>query len=132
MQPGEFDLGALMESAQKMQAQVAEAQASLADVRATGRAGGGLVQAEMDGNGRLVGVTIDPSVVDPTDVETLADLVVAAVRDGAREAEALAQQAMSSVAGGLMGGGMPGDGLPGLGDVADLGGAADLGDELEG
>lgn len=122
MQPGGLDLGALMEQAQAMQQQVAEAQASLAGVRATGSAGGGLVRAETDGNGQLVGLEIDPSVVDPDDIETLADLVVAAVRDGAKAAEKLAQETMGSVAGGLMGG-AGGPGLPG-----GLGGLSDSGD----
>lgn len=131
-----FDFGALMESARAMQEEVARAQASLADRRATGTAGGGLVTAEVDGNGQLVGLVIDPSVVDPDDVETLADLVIAAVRDGARQAEAVAQQAMSAVAGGLAGGlpglggalGLPGavGGAPGAGAGAAPGGVPDL------
>jgi len=81
MEPGGFDFGALMQSAAAMQQQMAQAQASLADERATGSAGGGLVTADVDGNGQLVALTIDPSVVDPDDVDTLADLIVAAVRD---------------------------------------------------
>ena len=82
MQAGGLDMGALLQSAQAMQAEMARAQTSLGDARATGSAGGGLVRAEVDGNGQLVGLTIDPSVVDPDDVDTLADLVIAAVRDG--------------------------------------------------
>jgi DNA-binding YbaB/EbfC family protein len=114
MEPGGFDFGALMQSAAAMQQQMARAQASLADERATGSAGGGLVTAEVDGNGQLVSLTLDPSVVDPEDVETLADLIVAAVRDGSRAAEALAQQKMGDVAGGLLGGLPPGLDIPGL------------------
>lgn len=128
MQPGGFDFGALMQSAAAMQQQMAQAQASLGDERATGSAGGGLVTAEVDGNGQLVSLAIDPSVVDPDDIETLADLVVAAVRDGARAAEKLAQQTMGAVAGGMLGG-LPGglsEGLPGgLGGL--LGGATGTG-----
>lgn len=104
MQPEGFDFNQLMASAQQMQAQVQQAQASLAGLRVTGSAGGGLVRAQVDGNGQLVAVELDPSVVDPNDIDTLADLVVAAVRDGMREAETVAQREMSSVAGGLMGG----------------------------
>jgi DNA-binding YbaB/EbfC family protein len=113
MQPGGFDFGALMQSAAAMQQQMAQAQASLADERATGSAGGGLVTADVDGNGQLVSLTIDPSVVDPDDVDTLADLIVAAVRDGSRAAERLAQQKMGAVAGGMLGGLPDGLGLPG-------------------
>lgn len=111
---GGFDFGALMQSAAAMQQQMAEAQASLADERAAGSAGGGLVKAEVDGTGRLISVTIDPSVVDPEDVDTLADLFVAAVRDAARAAEALAQEKMGAAASGMLGG-LPGGlsgGLP--------------------
>lgn len=118
MQAGGFDLGALVQSAQAMQAEMARAQASLGDLRSTGTSGGGLVRAEVDGTGQLLGLTIDPSVVDPDDVETLADLVVAAVRDGVRAAEALARESMGSVAGGLMGS----MGLPNLPSLPDLSG----------
>ena len=105
-----------MASAQQMQAQVEQAQASLAEARVTGSAGGGLVRADVNGNGELVGIVIDPSVVDPADTETLADLVVAAVRDGMRAANELTRKQMSSVAGGLVGGlSLPGLDLPGLG-----------------
>ena len=116
MQPGGFDFGQLMASAQKMQADVERAQASLAEARVVGSAGGGLVRAEVDGSGELRSLTIDPSVVDPADVETLADLIVAAVHDGLRAANALTQEAMGSVAGGLLGGAT----LPGLGDLGGL------------
>jgi DNA-binding YbaB/EbfC family protein len=138
MQPGGFgsggfDLGQLMASAQKMQSDMAKAQASLADARVTGSAGGGLVRAEVNGSGELVSLAIDPSVVDPADTETLADLVVAAVRDGARAAAELTREAMSSVAGDLMGGmALPGLDLPGLGGDGDLDEDDDFDDADEG
>ena len=125
MQPGGFDLGQLMASAQRMQADMERAQASLAEARVTGSAGGGLVRADVNGSGELLGLFIDPSVVDPDDTETLADLIVAAVRDGVRAANELTQEAMGSVAGELMGGlTLPGMGdLPGFGGIPGLGGA---------
>jgi DNA-binding YbaB/EbfC family protein len=127
--PAGFDLGQLMASAQKMQSEMARAQASLADARVTGSAGGGLVRAEVNGSGELVSLFIDPSVVDPEDTETLADLVVAAVRDGARAATELTREAMSSVAGDLMGGmALPGLDLPGPGGDGNSGGAPYDGD----
>lgn len=125
MQAGGFDLGALMQSAQAMQTEMARAQASLGELRATGSSGGGLVHAEVDGHGQLVGLTIDPSVVDADDVETLADLVVAAVRDAARAAEALASETMGTAASGLLGGGLMG-GLPGLPDLSGISGLTGL------
>jgi DNA-binding YbaB/EbfC family protein len=100
----------LMKQAQKMQEQLMAAQAELADATVEGSAGGGMVKATVSGSGELVSLTIDPSVVDPEDVETLTDLVVAAVRDASRAAQDLTAEKMGPLAGGL--GGM---GLPGLG-----------------
>ena len=100
----------LMKQAQKMQQQLAAAQAELAEAEVTGTAGGGLVTATMTGSGELTALTISPEAVDPDDVETLQDLVVAAVRDASRAANELAASTMGPVTGGL-GGGL---GLPGL------------------
>ena len=100
----------LMKQAQKMQRDMLEAQAELADAEVTGSAGGGLVSATVSGNGELRSVTIDPSVVDPDDVETLQDLLVAAVRDANRAAQELASERMGPLTQGL-GGGL---GLPGM------------------
>ena len=100
----------LMKQAQKMQQQLAAAQAELADAEVTGTAGGGLVSATMTGSGELTAVTIAPAAVDPDDLETLQDLVVAAVRDASRLAGELTTDRMGPLAGGL-GGGFPG--LPG-------------------
>jgi hypothetical protein len=100
----------LMKQAQKMQQQMMAAQEELAAAEVEGSSGGGMVKATVSGTGDLVALTIDPSVVDPEDVETLTDLVVAAVRDASRAAQELAAEKMGPVAGGM--GGM---GLPGLG-----------------
>jgi DNA-binding YbaB/EbfC family protein len=100
----------LLKQAQKMQQQLMEAQAELADARVEGSAGGGLVTATVSGSGELVGLTIDPKAVDPDDTETLADLVLAAVRDAASNAAHLKEQKMGPLTQGLggMGGGLPG------------------------
>ena len=98
----------LMKQAQKMQAQLAEAQAALAEAMVTGTAGGGLVSADMTGTGQLMALTIDPSVVDPEDVETLQDLVLVAIREAQREASELSAETMGPVSGGLGGLGLPG------------------------
>ncbi|MGO4427613.1 YbaB/EbfC family nucleoid-associated protein, partial [Streptomyces sp. MCAF7] len=71
-----------------------------------GSAGGGLVKATVTGAGELQGLVIDPKAVDPEDTETLADLVVAAVRDANNAAQQLQQQKLGPLAQGL--GGMPG------------------------
>jgi DNA-binding YbaB/EbfC family protein len=98
----------LMKQAQKMQQQLAAAQAELADTEVTGTAGGGLVSATMTGSGELTALTISPEAVDPDDIETLQDLVVAAVRDASRAANELAASTMGPVTGGLGGLGLPG------------------------
>lgn len=103
----------LMKQAQKMQQQMLSAQQELAGTEVSGSAGGGLVTATVTGAGEVVGISIDPKAVDPTDVESLEDLVVAALRDASRAAAELAESRMGPLTqgmGGLMG---PGS-LPGL------------------
>ncbi|MEO9139718.1 MAG: YbaB/EbfC family nucleoid-associated protein [Jatrophihabitans sp.] len=102
----------LMQQAQKMQEQLASAQTELAQAQVVGTAGGGLVSATVSGTGELLSVTIDPTVVDPQDIETLQDLVIAAVRDANRAVGELAAEKMGPVTGGL--GDFGGLGLPGL------------------
>src|SRR3954468_24320923 len=108
--PPQPNMQQLMKQAQQMQKQLMAAQAELAETEVTGSAGGGLVTATMTGSAELVSLTIDPKAGDPDGVETLQDLVVAAVRDAARAAGELAQERMGPLTGGL-GGGL---GLPGL------------------
>lgn len=109
---GQPDLSQLMKQAQQMQQQLVAAQEELAAREVTGTAGGGLVSATMTGSGDLTALTIAPDAVDPDDLETLQDLVVAAVRDAKRAVDQLAADTMGPLAGGLGGGG--GLGLPGF------------------
>ena len=104
----EGDMSGLLAQAQAMQQQLFTAQQELAETRVEGSAGGDLVTATVTGTGELVGLTIKPEAVDPDDTETLADLVVAAVRDATTQAQALASSKLGPLAGGLGGGG----GLP--------------------
>lgn len=109
---GQPDLQQLMQQALNMQQQLAEAQAELAEAEVTGTAGGGLVRVTMSGAGEVSAVKIDPSAVDPDDVETLEDLVVAAVHAAAEEQRQLTEQKLGPLTSGLSGmGGLPG--LPG-------------------
>jgi len=103
MMPGMPDLQSLLQHAQQMQADMAQAQTDLALSEVTGHAGGGLVSATLSGDGQLKALVIDRSVVDPDEVETLADLIIAAVRDAGRAAAELTEQKMGSVTGGLAG-----------------------------
>jgi hypothetical protein len=99
----------LMKQAQKMQQQLANAQAALADVEVTGSAGGGLVTVTMTASGEIRGISIDPKAVDPEDVETLEDLVLAAVTKATEAARAKTDETMGPLTGGL--GGLGGLGL---------------------
>ncbi|MFR9672912.1 YbaB/EbfC family nucleoid-associated protein [Streptomyces sp. TR06-5] len=103
---GQPDMQQLLQQAQKMQQDLAAAQEELAQTSVEGSAGGGLVKATVNGSGELQGLVIDPKAADPEDTETLADLVVAAVRDANASAQELAEQRLGPLAQGL--GGMPG------------------------
>jgi len=112
---GGADLSSLMAQAAQMQQQLMAAQEQLASTQVTGSAGGGLVRATVTGAGEVVGLEIDPSAIDPSDAEGLADLVLAAIKDGNRAAAELQQRAMGPLAEGLgRGGGLGIPGLPGL------------------
>jgi nucleoid-associated protein EbfC len=104
-----MDLNKMMQQAQKMQEELAHAQEEAAAQIVEGSAGGGAVTVKATGAGKVVAITIDPKAIDPSDPETLEDLVLAAVNNALEAAEAL----MQSKLGGLMGG-LDGLGLPGL------------------
>ena len=103
-----FDFQGLLEQAQQMQQQLQSAQGELAAERVRGSSGGGLVTATVTGTGDLVSLEISPEAVDPTDTETLADLVVAAVRDATESAQQRAADRLGPLAQGLGGLGGPG------------------------
>ncbi len=128
MEP-QMDMQQLFAAAQQMQEQLMNAQQALADAEVTGTAGGGLVKATLNGQGELMDLAISATAVDADDPEetarTIADLVLAAVRDAYRAAEDLQQQQMGPFAAAMQGGGMPGMpgglNLPGGLDLSGLG-----------
>ena len=91
----------LQRMAQQMQQEMARVQDELGRATIEGTAGGGVVKATVTGKQELVSITIDPSAVDPADVEMLQDLVVAAVNDALAGSRKLAEQKMAAVTGGL-------------------------------
>jgi DNA-binding YbaB/EbfC family protein len=105
-----FDMNKLMEQAAQMQAQVQQMQEEAANETAEASVGGGMVKVTANGAGQVLAITIAPDVIDPSDPEALADLVLAGVNEALRSAsakvEAKAQQMQSQLLGGL--------GLPGL------------------
>jgi len=91
----------LQRMAQEMQQQMVRIQGELETMMIDGSSGGGVVKATVTGKQELVSITIDPSAVDPDDVDMLQDLVVAAVNDALRASRELAEQKMAAVTGGL-------------------------------
>ena len=133
MGPGGFDMQQIFAAAQ----QALSAQQELANSEVTGTAGGGAVRAVVSGVGQLLDVTIDPSVIDPADpaesAATIADLVLAAVRDAWDSAVDLQQRQLGALGGGF--GGAPAGfdlsslGLPSFGGPLGLAGDEDDEDE---
>lgn len=101
------NVGAIKQGVQEMNER-------LQALRLVGEAGGGQVQATMDGRGEVLGVKIDPALVQGGDVELLEELVAAAFRDAAQRVKDAAQQEMQGLAGGL--------GLPGMDQLLGGGG----------
>jgi DNA-binding YbaB/EbfC family protein len=104
--PGGFDMNSLMKQAQEMQAQMLEAQEKLKDETVEASAGGGMVKVTMGGDLTLRSISIDPEAIDPEEAEMLAEMVQAAVNEGLRAAQGLAESKMGGITGGL--GGLPG------------------------
>ena len=85
----------------QMQSRLTKIQEQLASETVEASAGGGVVKATVTGQQKLVGVEIDPAVIDPDDVEMLQDLIVVAVNDALGKAQELAAQRLSSLTGGM-------------------------------
>ncbi len=90
-----------MQLGQQVQGRLTQMQTELAQRTVTGAAGGGMVEATVDGRGQLRRIRIDPTVVKDGDVEMLEDLVLAAVADAQRRAQELYQEDLRKVTGGL-------------------------------
>jgi len=98
----------LQRMALQMQQEMERVQAELAETEVEGTAGGGVVRAVVTGKQAVVSITIDPTAVDPADVEMLQDLVTAAVNDALEASRKLAEQKMGALSalgglGGLLG-----------------------------
>ncbi len=107
-----FDLEALLQQAQAMQNQLAEAQAAAAQQVVEGQAGGGVVKVRVTGDMDFQSVSIDPEAVDREDASMLEDLVLAACNDAVAQARSLGQQALGGLD--LSSLGLGGAGLGGL------------------
>jgi len=104
--PGGMNQAAMMKQAQKMQQEMLRMQEEMENKTYRATTGGGMVTAEVNGKHNLVSLTIDPEAVDPDDVEMLQDMVMAAVNEAMRTADAEASANMSRLTGGLNLGGL--------------------------
>ena len=98
---GQPNMQALMRQAQKMQEEALQAQKEVEESEVEGVASNGLVKVKMNGNKEVLSLNIDPSIVDPEDVEMLEDLIVVAINDASAKIEKIRNEKMGKF-GGLM------------------------------
>lgn len=96
-----MNIGKMMKQVQQAQAKMAQVQEQLADETVEASAGGGMVKVVMSGDLTLRSIKVDPSAVDPEDVELLEDMITAAVNEALRAAQDLAASRMAAVTGGI-------------------------------
>ena len=101
------DFMSMMKKAQELQGKMTEMQAELETMEVSGSSGAGMVTVTLNGKGNMVGLSIDPSLIDPDDSEILEDLIMAAHNDAKAKVEEAMQEKMKAVTGGLS--------IPGLG-----------------
>ena len=99
----------LMKQAQRMQRQMEEGQKELETKEFSAKAGGGAVEVVVTGKKEVVKVTLSEEAVDPDDIETLQDMIMAAANEALRQAEEASSELMGKMTGGLggLGGGFP-------------------------
>ncbi len=95
------DLMKILQQAQEMQGRFQKIQDELQRITVSGSAGGGMVTVEANGQGTVQRIKIDPSVVNSSDVEMLEDLVLVAVTEAQKKAQAQAQQELGKLTGGM-------------------------------
>lgn len=98
---GPSNMQGMLKQAQKMQEEMAEKQAELEAREYDVAAGGGVVNVKINGKKEILSVKIDPEVVDPDDVETLEDLIVAAVNESIKKVESIANEEMQKITGNM-------------------------------
>ena len=104
--PGGMNQAAMMKQAQKLQQEILRMQQEQETKTYTAKAGGGMVSATVNGKHEVVNIEINPEAVDPDDVEMLQDMIMAAVNEAMRTADAEAANNMSRLTGGLNLGGL--------------------------
>jgi DNA-binding YbaB/EbfC family protein len=97
-----FDMMKMMGKLGELKTKMAEAQAKVAQIQASGESGAGLVKATVTGNKKLVSLEIDPSLINPGDSTMMVDLIVAAVNLAQANAEELAKEEMKKNTEGIL------------------------------
>lgn len=100
------NMGNLMKQAQRMQRQMEEGQKELEAKEFTAKAGGGAVEVTVSGKKEILNVKLSEEAVDPDDIETLQDMIIAATNEALKLAEEANSELMGKMTGGL-GGGFP-------------------------
>lgn len=95
------NMNSVIKQAQKMQEEMEKIQQETEQEQVETTAGGGAVKAVTNGKKELVSIKIDPDAVDPDDVETLEDMIIAAVNEGVKKADELMSERMGAITGGL-------------------------------
>ena len=95
------NLASMMKQAQEMQEKMTAMQEALAAHEVVGKAAAGMVEVRMNAKGELLGLKIDPSLIDPAEAEVMEDLITAGFNDARIKAEAHAREEMRRVSGGL-------------------------------
>lgn len=113
-QPRMPNMQQMMQQVQKMQRDMEVAQEELRSETVEASAGGGMVTVKISGDLQVQEVRIDPSAVDPDDLEILSDMILAAVNEAVRMAQELAEKKLGGATGGLDLGALGGLGLPGM------------------
>ena len=103
---GPSNMQAMIKQAQKMQEDMAAKQEELAAREYDVSAGGGVVNVKINGNKEILSVKLSPEIVDPDDIETLEDLIVAAINEAVKKVEAISAEEMQKITGNI--------GLPGM------------------
>jgi len=96
-----MNIGQMMKQVQDMQSKMADLQTRLGEADVVGQSGGGMVVANMNGKGELKKIKIDPKLADPSEIEMLEDLIVAACNDAKAKAEQQVATETEKVMGGL-------------------------------
>ena len=108
MVPKGPSMNEMLKQAQKMQEDMQKKQAELEEKEYEVSAGGGVVKVKINGRREVLNIDIDPEIVDPDDIETLSDILVAAVNEAIKKVNAASDAEMGKVTGALGGMGFPG------------------------